>query len=257
MYSILICLDCCGSLEYGLVRYGLYCAEVTEYQICRANFVSYCSFIATFVFLCVDSNKTKTPSLILSDQLRSGVWLDWKLNFRLFSAFCAFVWYCDHNRMPHLLSNMAEYHRENMKLAAKSRKAIAARKGSPRCGAKGCSSPPGRVFYRQDCMEALTYSATNIAATRLWEKFVDSAHRLQIDELQDGCAGQSPPKVDHSGSGIGFQQAPAPAFLPRPPTEWMVPDIEEDNVTDTCKDITEDVGSVMSSQLKMLLKVQG
>lgn len=152
---------------------------------------------------------------------------------------------------------MAEYHRENMKLAAKGRKAIAMRKGSPRFGAKGCGSPPGRVFYRQDCIEALTYSATNIATARFWEKVVDNAHRFEFAELQDGCAGQSPPKIDHSGSGIGFQQAPAPAFLPRPPTKWMVADIEEDNVTDTCNDITEDVGSVMSNQLKMLLKVQG
>jgi len=246
------------SFTYRLVRYGLYCAEVNEHQICKWTFSSYCWYIVTFVFFCVDTKKTNKRHLWIWScrGWGQGVWLDWKLNFRLFSAFCAFVWYCDHNRMPHLLSDMAEYHRENTKQAAKSRKAIAARKGSPRCGAKGCGSPPGRVFYRQDYIEALTYNPTNIATARLWEKLVDSAHRLQMDELQNGCAGQSPPKVDHSGSGTGFQQAPAPAFLPRPPTEWMVADIEED-VTDACNDITEDVGSAMSNQLKMLLKVQG
>ena len=51
------------SFKYGLVRYGLYCAEVNEYQICKWTFASYCWYIVTFVFFCVDTKKTNKRHL--------------------------------------------------------------------------------------------------------------------------------------------------------------------------------------------------
>lgn len=80
-------------------------------------------------------------------------------------------------------------------------------------------------------------------------------------EIQNGGLGHIPSKVDGADgensdddmyAGSRFEHAPAATVLPRPPTSWMAREPEESFVPE----ITSDVGSTMSSHLKMLLKVQ-
>ncbi|KAL8613111.1 hypothetical protein ACOMHN_035052 [Nucella lapillus] len=166
--------------------------------------------------------------------------------------------------MPHTLSNMAEYYRESAKTSAKGRKThMMARKGSPKhhrgTGAlqfnncsPGRTTPAGSEMNRHDFFQQV--QSLNWPAD--WEidlHFVSSS-RSQA-EFQD-ISGQSPPKIDVVRPTAGFQLAPAPASLPRPPSSWTAADDEESTVV--CSDIPDqNIGSILSNQLKMLLKVQG
>lgn len=160
---------------------------------------------------------------------------------------------------------MAEYYRESAKMSAKGRKTIAARKGSPRhtrgrgttasqsnsC-TPGRTTPAGSEMNRQDVFPQV--QSSNWPADAEIDHFV-SSYRVQA-ELQDDVLGQSPPRIDAVRPTAGFQLAPAPASLPRPPSSWTTADNEE--VTVVCTDVSDqNIGSILSNQLKMLLKVQG
>ena len=110
-----------------------------------------------------------------------------------------------------------------------------------------CGSPPVRVFYRQDFfMDTRGESPKN--------DIVQMFENVSIEPAQEA----SPLKVNNASakSGAGIKHAPSPAFLPQPPKHWMGGIDFEDQVLDVCIE-KDTAGTALSSQLKLLLKVQG
>lgn len=165
--------------------------------------------------------------------------------------------------MVHL--EMAQYLKEK-RIVSKVKKpfsAFGSKDLSPK--EKRCLESSARVTHVHRNNEAereVIENRTDFAFAQLFERFGSPKSRIfynqrMADKIQDGgLVGQMSSKVestegdsdsDDMYAGSRFAHAPAATVLPKPPTSWMVKEIEDDIAP---------VPSVMTDHLKMLLKVQ-
>lgn len=161
--------------------------------------------------------------------------------------------------------DMAERHKEGKNNAAKCRRPIGVKQGSPR---EKPTSRGGPRRYSPKKDPGSSHSNPTDLVAQLCQRLESQKTQMiffnqrMFAEIQHGGLGQVPSKVDGADSensdddmyaGSRFEHAPAATVLPKPPTSWMIRESEEDALMEP----PIDAGSTMSTHLKMLLKVQG